>query len=245
MRQLAIDTATMSMSLALMEDDRCVAEVTTNTKIKHSTQLLPLLETLFQTVSWQATQLDAIIVTRGPGSYTGLRIGVTTAKTLAWTLNIPLYSVSSLRALAENNQGNTHYVASLINARRQTVFATLYSYDGQQYIEQVPEGHYTIDAFLEQVKTVIEKDATCLFVTPDRALFEEVINNAFGIRGKFVSNGEENIQAKRLLQIPLKNEDVHTFVPVYAKLAEAEENWQATHQEEAAQKAGHYVERAY
>ncbi|WP_457826661.1 tRNA (adenosine(37)-N6)-threonylcarbamoyltransferase complex dimerization subunit type 1 TsaB, partial [Staphylococcus aureus] len=69
-------------------------------KVNHSIQLMPTVKMLLEEANLTPKQLDAIIVAKGPGSYTGLRIGVTTAKTLAYTLNIPLYGVSSLQALA-------------------------------------------------------------------------------------------------------------------------------------------------
>ncbi|MDU2145181.1 MAG: tRNA (adenosine(37)-N6)-threonylcarbamoyltransferase complex dimerization subunit type 1 TsaB, partial [Staphylococcus sp.] len=100
MNLLLIDTSNQPMSIALMNDDEVLAIKTTNSKKDHSSQLMPGIQSLFNESNLKKQELDGIVVAKGPGSYTGVRIGVTVAKTLAYALNTKLYGVSSLKALA-------------------------------------------------------------------------------------------------------------------------------------------------
>src|SRR5699024_7924631 len=94
MRVLAIDTSNQTMSVAVKEGEFVVGELTTHIKRNHSERLMPAIENLMNEVGWTPSSLDRIAVAQGPGSYTGLRIGVTVAKTLAWTLQKELVGVS-------------------------------------------------------------------------------------------------------------------------------------------------------
>lgn len=86
MRILAIDTSNQTLSVAVMEENRILGEYTSTTKKNHSMTLMPAVTELMKASQLKPTDLDRIVVAQGPGSYTGLRIGVTTAKTLAYTL---------------------------------------------------------------------------------------------------------------------------------------------------------------
>lgn len=100
MKSLVIDTSTAVMALALMDRDQCIAEYNMMVERRHSDELLPAIERLVGEAGLTLQQLDGIAVGQGPGSYTGVRIGVTAAKTLAWTLGLPLQGISSIEALA-------------------------------------------------------------------------------------------------------------------------------------------------
>lgn len=99
---LGIDTATDTMSVALSNEGQIMGEITTNLKKNHSVRLLPAISELLTECGVTVRDLTKIAVAKGPGSYTGLRIGVTAAKTLAWDLGIPIVGVSSLEVLAKS-----------------------------------------------------------------------------------------------------------------------------------------------
>ena len=98
MKVLAFDTSSKALSLAILEDKQVLAETTINIKKNHSITLMPAIDFLMASLDWTPKDLDRIVVAEGPGSYTGLRIAVATAKTLAHTLNIELVGMSSLLA---------------------------------------------------------------------------------------------------------------------------------------------------
>ena len=101
MKILAFDTSSTALSVALLEDEKLVAESTVTVKKNHSISLMPTIDFLVAQAGWQPADLERIVVAQGPGSYTGLRVAVATAKTLAYALDIDLVGVSSLQALTE------------------------------------------------------------------------------------------------------------------------------------------------
>lgn len=250
MKLLAIDTSTQSLSVALRDGDKVVAETTTNTKIKHSTQLLPLINSMFEVIGWTPADLQGIVVTEGPGSYTGLRIGVTAAKTLANTLNIPLYTIPTLQALAGNVQTvhESMLVVPFIDARRKTAFATMYLKEGQNFSPLFTTSHGLFTDFLDNIASYLKdhpqvQTLPLNFVSPDIDAFKEDIVTVFGDQATIFPNEYGLIHASHLPSLPLKQVDVDTFIPDYAKLSEAEENWIAQNPEEAKVDEGKYVER--
>ena len=100
-KTLAIDTSSFVMGLAVTDGDVTLGEVTTNIKKNHSIRLMPAIDVLMKEVGVKAKELEQIVVAVGPGSYTGVRIGVTTAKTLAWSLQIPV--------IGERSEISQHY----------------------------------------------------------------------------------------------------------------------------------------
>ena len=101
MKILAFDTSSTALSVALLEDEKLVAESTVTVKKNHSISLMPTIDFLVAQAGWQPSDLERIVVAQGPGSYTGLRVAVATAKTLAYALDIDLVGVSSLQALTD------------------------------------------------------------------------------------------------------------------------------------------------
>ena len=250
MKTLAIDTSTQALSVALRDGDQVVTETTTNTKIKHSTQLLPLIENMFQLIGWQPSDLEGIVVTGGPGSYTGLRIGVTAAKTMANTLNIPLFTLPTLMALAGNVQAvnGPTLVVPFIDARRKTAFATVYLREGNTFKQLLPTSHGQFTNFLDQLSVYLKDNPDLQglplnFVSPDIDTFRPDIETQFGEKAIIFPSEFGLIHASHLGALPLRQVDVDTFIPDYAKLAEAEENWVAQNPEEAKADEGTYVER--
>lgn len=102
MKILAIDTSTLVLGVAVLEEGSLLGEVTTNLRKNHSVRLMPTIARLLEELELKVEDLDGVAVAAGPGSYTGIRIGFTTAKTIAWSRQIPLVPVSSLAALAMN-----------------------------------------------------------------------------------------------------------------------------------------------
>lgn len=131
---LAIDSATSAMSVALVNKGKLLAEVNSLVERNHSVYLMPAIEEALSQAGLSLGALQGIAVGKGPGSYTGVRIGITVAKTMAWTLKLPVAGVSSLEALAAGalaewrKQGGTSsrvWVVPMLNARRGQAFTAL------------------------------------------------------------------------------------------------------------------------
>lgn len=143
MKKLIIDTATSNLYLALVEDEG-IFESINRGNIEHSKNIMPKIDQLLKDNNVDIQEIDGIIVGVGPGSYTGIRIGVSVAKMLAWTLGCPLYEVSSLFVMGSNMKE----CASVIDARRGNVFAGAYK-NGNIIIK---EGLYAKEDFLKEAK---------------------------------------------------------------------------------------------
>lgn len=223
---LGIDTANTPLAVALVKDGQVLANEVTNIKLNHSGGAMLAIERLLTRVKLTAQDIDAIAVSEGPGSYTGIRIGVTIAKTLAWTLNKPLVGVSSLKMLAANAAMYNGIVCTLIDARRQNVYAG--AFDAANGFENVVEDHhYSIIDLVEKLDSL---NAPVLFVGHDVDTFWDVIVEKLGdraIRAPYTIDLPDAAQLIYLAEkMPLLTGDaVHNFVPQYRRLAEAEANW--------------------
>ena len=218
MKVLAFDTSSKALSVALLEEENRLAELTLTIKKNHSITLMPTIEFLMASIDWRPTDLDRIVVAEGPGSYTGLRIAVATAKTLAQTLKIDLVGVSSLLALVpEEIEG---LAIPVMDARRNHVYAGFYQEDQLVY----PEGHLSFEAVLDRAKGA-EKVTFLGEVEAFREQIQEALPNAQMV--------ETLPDAVRIGRLGLTKEavSVHGFVPNYLKRVEAEENWLKDHQE--------------
>ncbi len=129
MQILALDTTTPTASAAIWNDGILRGQYTIQTTT-HSTTVLPMIESLLSTLSLEIQDLDALAVSAGPGSFTGVRIGVATIKGLAFSHQIPCIGVSSLESLAWNLIGYKGILCPVINARRGHVYTALFESDG-------------------------------------------------------------------------------------------------------------------
>ena len=219
MNILAMDTSNKALSLALLQDKELLGQVTLNIKKNHSITLMPAIDFLMNSLDMKPTDLDRIVVAQGPGSYTGLRIAVATAKTLAHTLKIELVGVSSLLALVpEQVEG---LVIPVMDARRNNVYAGFYQ-SGQSVR---PEAHLPLAEVLE-IAGVADQPVTFVGET---AVFAEQIEAA--LPGVSVQPTLPDAAAIGRLGLDLPAQSIHDFVPNYLKRVEAEENWLKTHQE--------------
>lgn len=162
---LGIESSGLAASAAYVEDGLLKAEFTLNNKMNHSVSLLPMLDQMTKISGIPAASADAIAVSAGPGSFTGLRIGAATAKGLAMALRKPIVRVSSLKALAYPAAFAPGRLACpIMDARRGQVYCAAYL--GEQEI--VPEGAMDIGLFLEELKAVVRDPAhgirECLFL---------------------------------------------------------------------------------
>ena len=128
MKILALDSSGLVASVALVEDNNLLGEYTINYKKTHSQTLLPMLDAMGKMVELDLNTVDAIAVAAGPGSFTGLRIGVATAKGIGLALKKPLVAVSTVDALAYNLWGSEGIVCPLMDARRGQVYTGLYAF---------------------------------------------------------------------------------------------------------------------
>lgn len=143
MKILAIDSSGLVATVAIVEDQNLIAEYTIHHKKTHSQTLMPMLEEVKNMVELDLKSIDAIAVASGPGSFTGLRIGASTAKGLAMGLGKPIVEVPTLEGMAYQMYGSQSLVCPIMDARRNQVYTGLYQFvqDENGYrMETVKEG---------------------------------------------------------------------------------------------------------
>ncbi len=222
---LAIDTSTHVMGVAIANEEAVIAEWMTNEKKNHSIRLMPAIERVMKEVGITPKQLERVIVAQGPGSYTGVRIGVSVAKTLAWSLDIPLVGISSLELLALNGRYFQGFISPIFDARRGQVYTGLYRFENGQ-IQPVEQDQIILaKEWANELKTL---DGPVLFLGYDlakhREAFEKILENQahFGLIAEHYPRPGE-LAALGMQREPVAS--VHHFAPNYVQLAEAEKKW--------------------
>ncbi|MDP4086564.1 MAG: tRNA (adenosine(37)-N6)-threonylcarbamoyltransferase complex dimerization subunit type 1 TsaB [Bacillota bacterium] len=222
---LAIDTSNNALGVAILENEKVLGEYITNLNKNHSIRIMPAIQTLMNDCERTPSDLTKIVVAKGPGSYTGVRIGVTIAKTLAWTLNIPLVGVSSLEVLASGvGRYFNGLVSPLFDARRGQVYTGLYQFEDGQLVIVEKDSLVMIEDWVEKLKIT---STPILFVGNDVELHYNVIHQTMGSQAVFASITEKNPRPSELALLGKnkQGEDIHSFVPNYIRLAEAEAKW--------------------
>ena len=203
MRVLYIDTSSDYLYSGIVVDDKLVSEVKEKYEKDLSKEALPRIIELFDKANITPKDIDKIIVVNGPGSFTGIRIGITIAKTIAWALNINITPISGLTAMAISCNTNT-YKMPLIDARRGYVYGAIYDKDNNKVIE---DSHIYLQDLLNKSKDLD---------------IEVITNNDLNVSIKKESYDPDILKIVKYYE----NSDginPHLVNPIYLKKTEAEE----------------------
>ncbi|MBU1020440.1 MAG: tRNA (adenosine(37)-N6)-threonylcarbamoyltransferase complex dimerization subunit type 1 TsaB [Firmicutes bacterium] len=194
-KRLIIDSSTKFLYVSLYSDLQCLGKYYQSGYNDHSVNIMGEIESIFKSNNIKVSQLDEIIVGIGPGSYTGLRIGVVVAKMFGWNNNIPVRTVSSL-ALIASSYGGDKLILAEMDARRGNSFLGLYGIKNEK-----------LSLFDEEKLTNLEE-------------YKSSIKDEFDV----VSFGEPNIPLIIRSEIALLCDNIHSLNPNYLRLTEAERN---------------------
>lgn len=240
---LALDTSAIPLSVAVINDGQPLATIQTSRQKNHSVTLMPAIAEALKLAQVTIEAIDQLIVAAGPGSYTGVRIAVTTAKTLAWTLNKPIYAVSSLAALTLPwRQSEGALIIPLIDARRNHFFAGCYQWQAGQLHQIASDAYLDRTEIVDQIKQRATKQIFFggQITVEQQAFFTEQLSEK---TCHFASGSETLPLAGEFSQLIINQEpvaDLDHFVPTYLRKTEAEVNWLAQHPHE---ESDHYVEQ--
>ena len=228
MKILGIDTSSMAASVAVIEDNKLICEYKIKTKKTHSQKLMPMIENMLGLSDLNVREIDAIAVCEGPGSFTGLRIGMATAKAIAHVNDIPVIGVNSLEALAANMNLCDKKICSILDAQRNQVYTGRYQYEGTKLVEIKEIGIQQIDELLEELAQSGEQ---WILVGEAVYKYEDKIREISNIEIPAASNnvtkaGSLCSVAKVKFDEGKDIFDCYTVNPLYIRKSQAEEQYE-------------------
>ncbi|RBP44120.1 tRNA (adenosine(37)-N6)-threonylcarbamoyltransferase complex dimerization subunit type 1 TsaB [Garciella nitratireducens] len=152
MKLLALDSSSIVATVALMEEDKLIGEIILNHRKNHSEKLVPIIHRLLEEVEMDIQEIDAFGVCIGPGSFTGIRIGVSTAKALAQVGNKPLIGISTLEGLAFNLPYCKGIICPILDAQRNQIYTGLYKWEGNQMYSIEKEQAIGVEEWIEKIQ---------------------------------------------------------------------------------------------
>lgn len=223
---LAIENSGMCGSAALICPDCCLGEYSLQSRKTHSKRLLPVIRRLMEDagLSWQ--DLDGIAVSIGPGSFTGLRIGLSTAKGLAAAASLPLIGISSLKSLARQYSHASFRICVMVDARKKEVYCALFQPGPGDRVERLTE-----DMVLSPEKVAEYITEPTLFIGDGVQVYREIIREKLGDQAVIPCPHLSFPRAAAVGSLALSAWtekdflDISRATPVYIRASEAEEKW--------------------
>ncbi len=223
MKILGIDTSTPIGSIALIDGDNLVAEHTLNIVQAHSSRLMPAIDSVLKWGDITADALDGCAVGTGPGSFTGIRIGVATIKSLCYALDTPIVGISTLEAIAYNLRSTNGVICPLLDARRSEIYGTAF-HGGTEWKRLSEDLCLPINAFLDQLNTDISSNGTLNFVGDGLLTYGDAVRERLGGSAYFANpifNVPRGATIAHLGAQRLQNGDTDsywTLVPNYVRV---------------------------
>lgn len=182
MKMLVLESSGLVASVALMEEDKMVCEFTMNHKKTHSQTLLPMVDEMIKITGYNMKELDAIAISKGPGSFTGLRIGSATAKGLSQALNIPVVAVSSLEGLAANLYGTEDVICPMMDARRSQVYTGIFKYEGERLAAKLEDSAIAVAELID----ILNKNGdSVIFLGDGVPVYEKMLKEGLTVPYRF------------------------------------------------------------
>ncbi|UCF90036.1 MAG: tRNA (adenosine(37)-N6)-threonylcarbamoyltransferase complex dimerization subunit type 1 TsaB [Desulfobacterales bacterium] len=222
MKILAVDTATRSCSVAITDQDTLLAELTDNSGQTHSKHLLPMIKAAIRMAKVAPVDLEGLAVTVGPGSFTGLRIGISSVKGLALALDKTVVGISSLDALAWQSTPTPFVICAMLDARKGEVYCCRYRFDGGALVKETRE---QVLATAEVLRNI---DEPCVFIGNGARYYAKTIMAQLGVLAHFALPGQNAIRASTVAYLSrarFENQDtvdIAQLVPHYIRKSDAE-----------------------
>jgi tRNA threonylcarbamoyladenosine biosynthesis protein TsaB len=222
MKILAVDTATKSCSVAIVDKESLLAEMTVVDGQTHSKHVLEMIRLVMRHLGLNLSDLNGFAVTRGPGSFTGLRIGISSVKGFALAQGKPLIGVSTLDALARQVFFSPYLICSLIDACRNEVYFSMYRYKDGNLKKEGKEQAVSPEDVLDEI------NEPCIFVGSGAVLYRKTIKAKLGEYAYFAQTYESTIRASTVASLSMDRfenddtDDVETFVPNYIRKSDAQ-----------------------
>jgi len=234
MRILGIDSSCSAATVAVQNDRTLEMEIYINHKLQHSVMLFPMIEDMLEKLEITIDDIDAIAVSGGPGSFTGLRIGVASAKGIAQGGNKQFVGISSLDAMAFQQSGFKGIICPIMDALRENVYTALYKGNGTPGEPERFSDYMAlhIDELLEKLLAENEK---VIFCGDALHLHEDRIKEKLGDMAFFAPANSSMPRASSIAELAAyrlgrgEADDIHTFSPIYLRESQAEREYHRKH----------------
>lgn len=236
MKILAIDSSCSSASCAILNDNKLEVEIFLNHKLQHSIILFPMIEQVLQMTELTIDDIDAVAVSGGPGSFTGIRIGVATAKGIVQggAGNKKFAAISSLDAMAFQQMGFNGIVCPIMDALRDNVYTALYIAENGKLNKIYDYDALHID---ELITTLQARDEAVIFCGDAASIHGERLIESLGSKACFSTLSLAMPRASSIAELALikfnngEEDNIFTFSPIYLRKSQAEREYERKHGE--------------
>lgn len=225
MKILAIDTSSDTCSVAILENEKLIKEIKITDEKTHSQKLMPIIDTILKNCNYAIKDFDLFACSTGPGSFTGIRIGISTIKAFSDAMNKPAIGISSLKGLAYNVNLpiENSYVVSIIDAKHGNIYWGIFKKENRIYKKILNYSFDSIYNFLEKLKQLNKQ---FIFVGNGGMLYKDVIESTLEKNYIFIDN--KNITNSNASSIGIaafhkfSNGIIPPIIPLYLKKSSAE-----------------------
>ena len=231
---LALETSSKVSSVAVATDNRLLAEITTESKLTHSKTLIPHIEKVLKLANTEKSDLTKIAVSIGPGSFTGLRIGLAAAKAMAYALSIPIYGAPTLNTLAYHFPAPNLRITAAMDAQKNMVYRESYEFIGGDLkiidkLEVLP-----IDAVKEEI---LNYGSNIMLVGEKAEKIFEGLNKENIQLAPFYTRMPRAALVARYAALKQEPDNLMNLEPLYVRRSEAEELWEKRHGKDRQERA--------
>lgn len=229
MRILGIDTSCSAATAAILNDEKLEAEIFLNHKMQHSVILFPMIDKMLKMLEIKIQDIDAVAVSGGPGSFTGLRIGAAAAKGIAQGGDKKFVAVSSLDAIAFQQVGFDGVICPILDALRDNVYTRLFTWQGGELFNLYDYDALHID---ELLKKLSERNEKVMFCGDAVKIHSERIRNILGEKALFAPLSTTMPRASSIAELgKIKldkgmEDDIYTYSPIYIRKSQAEREYE-------------------
>ncbi|GAA0717498.1 tRNA (adenosine(37)-N6)-threonylcarbamoyltransferase complex dimerization subunit type 1 TsaB [Clostridium malenominatum] len=230
MKILSLDSATESATCAILEDDKLLGEVVFNYTKQHSIVLMNIIDYLLTNLNLKLSDLDGFAVSKGPGSFTGLRIGAATIKGLSAGSNKPFVSVSTLDSLAFNMAYTDGIICPVLDALRDNVYTSIYKFNGEKLERLIDYSAISIEELIGILNSYDEKITFVGEIEKFKEKLKTSVNDSY-FAPNFLNVAKASSLGKLGMEL-IKSEhweDINTFAPIYLRKSQAEREYENKH----------------
>ena len=227
MSVLAIETSSRVSSVAIADENKLLAEITSESRLTHSKTLIPHIEEVLRLANKKRNDIDSVAVSLGPGSFTGLRIGIAAAKAISYALSVKIYGVPTLKSLAYHFPVENVRLVSLMDAQKNMVYMESYMFSEGRLKVLNP---LSIKSISDTQEKILENDDNTILLGEKAETIFDGLNSKNILLAPFCQRmPRAALIAGYIFNENIKSDNLMSLEPLYIRRSEAEELWEKRH----------------